>query len=278
MTRTLFVWYGLYPAALNLALGGALGWWFYRFAAWVPIFGSAGALADTWIAAFLIPFLGFYFVSPGVERRVLEGIYPARLDPPGALAERLARRHHLLRATAFGALGLALVGAPVSLLLATLAPDPLTLPGFLTWKALTAAAVAGLVTPAIGWASLTSRAALVKAIPRFPVFDLRQAIEFYEQRLGFQKLFELRDYAGVGRSGFELHLFRTDDPKLPEWTSCRVNVRGVDSLYAECERAGVVHPNGPLTTQPWGFREFTVLDLCGNAIVFGEWVGTRSGA
>jgi hypothetical protein len=25
--------------------------------------------------------------------------------------------------------------------------------------------------------------------------------------------------------------------------------------------------------QPWGFREFTVLDPCGNAIVFGQWLG-----
>ena len=35
-------------------------------------------------------------------------------------------------------------------------------------------------------------------------------------------------------------------------------------------RAGVVHPNGPLTDQPWGLREFAVLDGDGNMIKFGQ--------
>ena len=34
--------------------------------------------------------------------------------------------------------------------------------------------------------------------------------------------------------------------------------------------AGVVHPNGPLTDQPWGYREFAALDSDGNLIKFGE--------
>jgi catechol 2,3-dioxygenase-like lactoylglutathione lyase family enzyme len=113
----------------------------------------------------------------------------------------------------------------------------------------------------------------VKAVPRFPVLDLPAALEFYEKRLGFQKLFDYGDYAGVARSGFELHLFGMANPELPKWTACRVNVFGVDELYAEYQRAGVIHPNGPLVNQPWGFREFTALDLCGNAMVFGEWRG-----
>jgi hypothetical protein len=77
----------------------------------------------------------------------------------------------------------------------------------------------------------------------------------------------------VARGGFELHLFRMGDPNLPRWTACRVNVMGVDALHAELEQAGVIHPNGALANQPWGFREFTVLDLYGNAIVFGERIG-----
>ena len=61
------------------------------------------------------------------------------------------------------------------------------------------------------------------------------------------------------------------NPELPRWTACRVNVVGVEELHAEYQRAGVIHPNGALMSQPWGFREFTALDLFGNAIVFGEW-------
>lgn len=273
MTRVLAVWYGLYPAALNFALAGGIGWWLYRFAPFVPISGSTGAVSDALISSFLIPFAAWFLVSPRVEGLVRRGVFPGRAAAASGAAARFARLPDALRALAFGALGLALIGAPASLALRSVAPDPLTLPAFLGWKASFAAGIAGLLTPAIAWTSLSAGPGMVKAVPRFPVLDLAAALEFYETRLGLQKLFELEGYAGVGRSDFELHLFKMDLPDLPKWTSCRVNVRGVDELYAEFTRSGVVHPNGALANQPWSFREFTVLDLCGNAIVFGEWLG-----
>jgi catechol 2,3-dioxygenase-like lactoylglutathione lyase family enzyme len=168
---------------------------------------------------------------------------------------------------------LGLFALPVCGALALVAPDGLAYWPFVAFKAAAGGALGGLLTPFVADAAGAGGSVLAKAIPRFPVLDLAAALEFYENRLGFTKLFELDDYAGVARSGFELHLFRMNDPRLPEWTSCRVNVVGVDALYAECQRAGVVHPNGAITNQPWGFREFTVLDLCGNAIVFGERIG-----
>jgi catechol 2,3-dioxygenase-like lactoylglutathione lyase family enzyme len=178
-----------------------------------------------------------------------------------------------VRALACGAACLAALGLPAALLLAAAAPSALSLPVFLTWKAGFAALAGGLVTPAIAWASQSAGPGLGKAIPRFPVLDLAAALEFYEKQLGFTRLFGFPDHAGVGRSGFELHLFVVSDRGLPLWTGCRVNVRGVDALYQEYLRAGVIHPNGPLSHQPWGFREFTAVDLFGNAIVFGEWAG-----
>ena len=269
----LAIWYGLYPAALNFALAGGIGWWLYRFAPFVPISGSAGAVSDTLISSFLIPFTASFLVAPRVEGLVGRGVFPGRVAAASGASARFARMPGAMRALAFGAAGLALIGAPASFALRALAPDPLTLPAFLGWKAALSAGVAGITIPAIAWTSLGAGPGMVKAVPRFPVYDLRDALEFYEKRLGFRKLFELEGYAGVGRSDFELHLFKMDQPELPKWTSCRVNVRGVDALYAEYARARVIHPNGGLANQPWGFREFTVVDLCGNAIVFGEWIG-----
>ena len=270
MTRMLVIWYGLYPAAANFAIGGALGAWLYHAAPFVAI---DGALSDTLISSFLISFTAWFVFAPGIESSVRLGILPARVPRPWSAAARFARLPGWLRALAFGAAGLGLVGAPASFALRAVAPDPLTLPAFLGWKATVAALVGGLMAPAIAWTSLTGDAGMAKAIPRFPVLDLAAALEFYEKRLGFRRLFELEGYAGVGRSDFELHLFQMSDPNLPKWTSCRVNVRGVDELYAEYARAGVIQPNGALANQPWGFREFTVLDPCGNAIVFGQWLG-----
>ena len=34
--------------------------------------------------------------------------------------------------------------------------------------------------------------------------------------------------------------------------------------------AFLIHPNGKLSRQPWGFKEFVALDLHGNALRFAE--------
>ena len=41
-------------------------------------------------------------------------------------------------------------------------------------------------------------------------------------------------------------------------------------VYDEMREAGVVHPNGALCEQPWGMKEFSVLDSDGNLINFGN--------
>lgn len=72
------------------------------------------------------------------------------------------------------------------------------------------------------------------------------------------------------RDDVQIHFWLTDRAEIPKATSCRIDVVGVDQLYEEMDASGVIHPNGPLTEQPWGFREFAVLDDDGNTIKFGE--------
>ena len=52
--------------------------------------------------------------------------------------------------------------------------------------------------------------------------------------------------------------------------SCRIQVVGVNDLHAELQPLGVLHPNGQLADQPWGTREFGVLDSDGNLLTFFE--------
>lgn len=78
------------------------------------------------------------------------------------------------------------------------------------------------------------------------------------------------DYGIVARDDVQIHFWLTDDTDIPKATSCRIDVVGVDQLYVEMSASGVVHPNGPLTEQPWGLREFAVLDDDGNMIKFGQ--------
>lgn len=45
---------------------------------------------------------------------------------------------------------------------------------------------------------------------------------------------------------------------------------GVDGLYREMEPRGVVHPMAQLGDQPWGTREFGILDPDNNLVTFFE--------
>ena len=118
--------------------------------------------------------------------------------------------------------------------------------------------------------NLSSTAIFKIAVPKQAALNIRKAVEFYEQNLGFSKRFEMDDYAAVGRGSVEIHLWQCDDKYIAENTACRINVEGIDVLYQEYEVKGIVHPHGKLVTTPWGTKEFTVLDLDGNGITFCE--------
>ena len=116
-----------------------------------------------------------------------------------------------------------------------------------------------------------------RAIPVLPTPNVRQAVNFYVERLGFSESFATEDYAGIQRDGVELHLWECDDPVLAANTGCRVLVQGIEALHDRCRSQGIVHPDGALITRPWGFREFVILDSAGNAVTFAERQSDPSG-
>lgn len=108
------------------------------------------------------------------------------------------------------------------------------------------------------------------AIPKFPAANVQQAIAFYEQKLGFRKVFDYGDYRAVKRDDVEIHLWECHDKQIAENTACRVKVENVEAIYAEYQDAGVIHPNGALALKPWGIKEFVALDLDGNGLFIFE--------
>ena len=113
----------------------------------------------------------------------------------------------------------------------------------------------------------------LSAVPALPVSDERAAVRFLEQALGLAEL--VHDGVGLGilvRDDVELHVWVADgsaagaERHLAGSASCRLEVTSVDELYEHCRRLGVVHPRAPLTDQPWGTREFGVLDPDGNLL------------
>lgn len=111
---------------------------------------------------------------------------------------------------------------------------------------------------------------MYKSDPVLASLDIEKTVAFYEETLGFRRAWCDENYGIVHRDAISLHFWHCDNNIFPENTSCYVYVEGVDALYEEYQRAGVVHPNGPLENKPWGMREFAILDEDGNMIKFGE--------
>lgn len=109
------------------------------------------------------------------------------------------------------------------------------------------------------------------AVPVLASLNIDKTVKFYQSKLGFDRVgYQDKDYAVVCRDKIEIHFWRCTSKIHPENTSCYVRVRGVDGLYEEMKKAGVVHPNGLIKNQPYRIREFAILDEDGNMIKFEE--------
>ena len=110
----------------------------------------------------------------------------------------------------------------------------------------------------------------VKTVPVLAALDLQATLAFYKTKLEFTDSFLAEDYGGVSRDDVNVHFWVCKDRRIAENTSCRIQVKGVDELYEQYQRQDVIHPHGKLTTQPWGSREFAILDNNGNLVWFFE--------
>jgi catechol 2,3-dioxygenase-like lactoylglutathione lyase family enzyme len=119
----------------------------------------------------------------------------------------------------------------------------------------------------------TAATRFLAAVPALPVSDERRAVRFFETALGFEELRHEGEGLGIlRRDAVEVHLWVADgsalgaERSLAGSASCRIEVTGVDELYRHCQALGVVHPSAPLRDQPWGTREFAVLDPDNNLV------------
>ncbi len=113
---------------------------------------------------------------------------------------------------------------------------------------------------------------LLNAVPVLAVDDLDQAIAFYQHRLGFDLVWtwgEPATVAAVVRDDVEVNLARRGVNGSRGASSVYLRLTDVDEFYAECERRGA-SPAGPPEDQPYGMREFSLIDSSGNKLSFGE--------
>src|SRR5919106_6304617 len=118
---------------------------------------------------------------------------------------------------------------------------------------------------------------LGQTIPALPVRAARASVDFYRDRLGFEVLHHDGGFAVLRRDDAVVHLWESSDESWRErddavekpvssgaesflagTASFRVQVTGVDQLFAEMESADVLHPvsKDGVDDTDFGTREF----------------------
>jgi catechol 2,3-dioxygenase-like lactoylglutathione lyase family enzyme len=123
---------------------------------------------------------------------------------------------------------------------------------------------------------------ILQITPFIHVQDIAEALDFFNDILGFETRFRMGNYAYVQRETAGIRLMEETGPDGAPPGNRRfayyVDVRDVDRLFAELKPKLATLPandvHGPLN-QPYGQREFMVLAPDGNLIVFGEMLNDR---
>ncbi|MGB4957874.1 MAG: VOC family protein [Saprospiraceae bacterium] len=112
--------------------------------------------------------------------------------------------------------------------------------------------------------------------PKLPMRDKHKTKEYYITSLGFVLVGNV-DYDGylmIRKDEIEIHFFEFMDLNPKEnYGQVYIRVDDIDHLYQSLLDNNVkIHPNGSLKTQPWGQREFSLLDPDHNLLTFGQGV------
>ena len=122
-----------------------------------------------------------------------------------------------------------------------------------------------------------------RAAPVFPVGDVNVAVRWYVEKLGFTPVHVNADlsgeanYAIVRLGDVEIHLLQNgfDGEPVRSPAEAMFTIRGsvgdLDDLCKRCVELGLGFLR-ELADQPWGARDFTVLDPDGNRI----WIAASS--
>ena len=104
--------------------------------------------------------------------------------------------------------------------------------------------------------------------------DMRRAIAFYTQKLGFKLAFgaegvdaEHPNYVGYRRDAVELHMQFQYEQEMST-IRLRFLVDDPDALFSEYQQRGVECSASGIRDTPWGTREFSLYDMDRNSLTF----------
>lgn len=114
----------------------------------------------------------------------------------------------------------------------------------------------------------TDRGQLRQMLPMLPLSDVAAGIAHYQEALGFRVNYAQSDLGVMYRDDATLLLIRRTEA-YTGIGSCEAYIEDADTLHAELVRRGA-NVQGDPVSHPWGLRDFTVLDLEGNRLVFAQ--------
>jgi catechol 2,3-dioxygenase-like lactoylglutathione lyase family enzyme len=123
------------------------------------------------------------------------------------------------------------------------------------------------------------KAILQQLHPVLQVRDVRRAVDFYVECLGFEVSFFMGSIepvpcAAVSRDGIELYLelipleLVDDDAAVVTPTRLRFLVHDPDALHRELSKQGKLDPLPPVGYGPWDTRDLSLEDPDGNKLIF----------
>ena len=105
--------------------------------------------------------------------------------------------------------------------------------------------------------------------PVFQVSDLNNALMYYKEVLGFEEDFQFGAYAGVSHGDACVHLCAHQIQQRPVGGGTAfVFCDEVDDYFQQVKKNGAIVKVEP-ADQPYGMRDFIVLDPDGNHLNFG---------
>ncbi|MBU7570274.1 MAG: VOC family protein [Flavobacterium sp.] len=109
---------------------------------------------------------------------------------------------------------------------------------------------------------------ITQIIPQLPSLDFEKSKQFYQEILGGKLVGEYEDLLIFLLDGNEIHLWKCNEKIVPENSSCYIRVNDIEAVFERYKK--ILGDKIALKNQPWGMREFYIIDDSGNLFKFGQ--------
>ena len=123
-----------------------------------------------------------------------------------------------------------------------------------------------------GLIHLEAKPELVDLIPTLSVASLKQAVEFYASKLGFEMILQSGNYVAVGKDSVQIGFVYDKNAVKGYKPSFYIRMVRIDEYYKQVKATGLKLAT-ELKTSSSNMREFSLTDPDGYTLIFGEYVG-----